>query len=80
MSLFLTNGTSLAAVSDVCHPESAPAVSCDIACRSMSVKCDVQTSGVKLSILWTLHGDRYFPTALLCQLSEDGSEILIQTE
>lgn len=58
ISLFVTNGTSLAAASDVCHPELAPAVSFDIACRSMSVICDVQTSGVKPSILQTEDGDR----------------------
>lgn len=76
ISLFLTNGTSLAAVSDVCHPELAPAVSFDIACRSTSVKCDVQTSGVKPSILQTEDGDRLLLAALLCKLSEDGAEIL----
>lgn len=58
ISLFPTNGTSLAAVSDVCHPELAPAVSFDIAGRSARVKCDFQTSGVKPSILQTEDGDR----------------------
>lgn len=58
ISLFLTNGTSLAAVSDVCQPELAPAVSFDIACRSTRVKCDFPTSGVKPSILPTEDGDR----------------------
>lgn len=58
ISLFLTNGTSLAAVSDVCHPELAPAVPFDIASRSTRVKCDFQTSGVKASILQTEDGDR----------------------
>lgn len=58
ISLFLTNGTSLAVVSDVCHPELAPAVSFDIACRSTSVKCDFCTSRVKQSILLTEDGDR----------------------
>lgn len=58
ISLFLTNGTSLAVVSDVCHPELAPAVSFDIACRSTGVKCDFCTSRVKQSILLTEDGDR----------------------
>lgn len=58
ISLFLTNGTSLAAASDVCHPELAPAVSFDIACRRTCVKCDFQTSGVKPSNLQTEDGDR----------------------
>jgi len=58
ISLFLTNGTSLAGVSDVCHPELAPAVSFDIASRSMGVKSDFQTSRVKQAILLNEDGDR----------------------
>lgn len=58
ISLFLTNGTSLAAASDLCHPELSPAVSFDIAYRSTCVKCDFQTSGVKASNLQTEDGDR----------------------
>lgn len=56
-SLFSSNGPSLAAACDVCHPLLAPAVLFDIACRSTRVKRDFPTSGVKPPILQTQDGD-----------------------
>lgn len=56
-SLFPSNGPSLAAACDVCHPLLAPAVLFDIACRSTRVKRDFPTSGVKAPILRAQDGD-----------------------